>query len=148
MKNLSYTHRVAVTAYVVKDDKFLLLKRNNEPCIWAPPGGRLEEDENPEEGLKREIKEETNFDIEIIAPVNTWFGEWQGKPLLSIDYLVRTVGGKLQLSDEHSSATWVSLEELKKGVPIELDPRLGFKLKDFQKAKRLIDILQEANYQI
>lgn len=148
MKNPYCTHRVAVTAYVVKNDKFLLLQRNNEPRIWAPPGGRLEKDENPEEGLKREIKEETNFDIEIVAPVNTWFGQWQGNPLLSIDYLVRIVGGELRLSKEHSSAAWVSLEELKKGVPIELDPKLGFEIDDFQKAKRLIDILMEANYQI
>ena len=32
---------------------------------WHLPGGRLEKGESLEEGLKREIKEETNLDVEV-----------------------------------------------------------------------------------
>ncbi|GAB4367156.1 MAG: hypothetical protein Kow0042_07540 [Calditrichia bacterium] len=133
-----YTHRVAVIAFILKNDKFLLLKRTTEPKIWAPPGGRLRQDENPEEGLKREIKEETNWDVEIVAPINIWFGDWNGSPLLSIDYLVEVTGGEFRLSPEHSEAVWVSIEDLRSGHPVSLDPRLGFQLRDFENAFRLI----------
>lgn len=139
-----YTHRVAVNAYIKRRGKFLLLKRNQEPYIWAPPGGRLYPDEHPIAGLKREIKEETNFDIEVVMPANTWFGDWNGQPLLSIDYLVRVMGGELTLSPEHSKAAWVSISELKKGKPVSLDPRLGFQVEDFMNVNRLIDLVGSA----
>ena len=55
------THLVAVNAFLLKDDKFLLLKRNDPPLIWGPPGGKLEINEDPVTGLIREVKEETNL---------------------------------------------------------------------------------------
>ena len=61
--------------------------------------------------------------------------------LLSIDYLVKITGGTLTLSDEHSAAAWCSIDELKEGSPVPLDPEIGFQLKDFQNAKLLIDAL-------
>ena len=140
-----YTHKVAVTAYIVKNKKYLLLKRNTKPYIWAPPGGRLIKDEDPNKGLIREIKEETNLDVEIVAPVDIWFGDWRGKPLLSIDYLVKIRAGEIELSEEHSEYRWVSIKELERGDLIQLDPQLGFQLEDFKKAERLIDLLSEWN---
>lgn len=146
-KNI-YTHKVAVTAYIIKNDKFLLLKRNTNPLIWAPPGGHLKRDENPNDGIKREIKEETNLDIEIIAPVDIWFGTWKDKPLLSIDYLVKVSSDDLQLSNEHSEYYWVSMEELTRGDPIKLDPELGFLLKDFRNAHELIQLMKKSGYHL
>jgi len=133
----NYTHRVAVNGYVIKHHKFLLLKRNTFPFIWAPPGGRLEKDENPFDGLKREIKEETNLDIEIIAPVGTWFGNWHGKFLLSIDYLTEVTGGEFRLSKEHSAAVWVAIDDLRTENPVKLNCHEGFHLKDFEEAWKL-----------
>ncbi len=143
-----YTHKVAVIAYILRNNKFLLLKRTTEPAIWAPPGGRLERDEPPVQGLKREIREETGFEIEVVAPVTVWFGQWKGRPLLSIDYLVRVTGGEFRLSSEHSDAIWVTLEELERGEPVQLDPRLGFTLEDFRQAWRLIQTLRAGGYAV
>lgn len=137
-RKLTRTHRVAVNAYVFKDNKFLLLKRASEPWIWGPPGGRLETDEDPLRGLQREVKEETNLDVEVLAPANTWFGLWKNNLyLLSIDYLVRIVGGTVKLSPEHTDFAWVSLEEMQRGAGVELTPGIGFTVEDFQNAKRL-----------
>ena len=47
-------------------DKVLLCKRNNLgsfPGMWSIPGGKLEENETPTEGAKREFFEETAVDI-------------------------------------------------------------------------------------
>ncbi|MFZ0389689.1 MAG: NUDIX domain-containing protein [Calditrichia bacterium] len=137
------THRVAVIAYIIRDGRFLLLKRRTPPLLWAPPGGRLLPAENPSAGLLREVKEETALDVEVAAPVDVWFGDWEGAPLLSIDYLVRIKGGKLTLSSEHSDFAWLSLAELEKGKPVALHPEIGFTLQDFQKAARLHKLLKE-----
>ncbi len=137
MEKFFYTHRIAVNAYLIERDKFLLLKRNKAPFIWSPPGGRLLKDEDPVKGLQREVKEETNLEIEVIAPVNTWFGNWEGWPLLSIDYLAKVTSGELQLSSEHSEAIWVTIDDLNRGSPAQLDPNIGFKIEDFMKAQNL-----------
>jgi len=47
-------------------DKVLLCKRNNLgsfPGMWSIPGGKLEENETPMDGAKREFLEETNVNI-------------------------------------------------------------------------------------
>ncbi|MHA1186982.1 MAG: NUDIX domain-containing protein, partial [Candidatus Heimdallarchaeota archaeon] len=54
----------------------LLIKRNNKgtsPNCWEDAGGKLHQSEKPEDGLKREISEETGiFDIEIIKPLTVF----------------------------------------------------------------------------
>lgn len=45
--------------------EFLLTKEDSGR--WDFPGGGLDHDENPQEGLKREIKEETNLDTVYIS---------------------------------------------------------------------------------
>jgi ADP-ribose pyrophosphatase YjhB (NUDIX family) len=142
MKN-ACTHAVAVIGYVYQNGKFLLLKRNAPPKIWAPPGGRLLPNEDPEKGLEREIFEETGLRIKALQPANIWFGELTaGKPLLSIDYLVEVVGGKLRLSAEHSDYVWASVAMLQTGSPVNLNlfPE-GFKIADFIHAEKLYHLL-------
>lgn len=57
-------------AVILKDNQILVLKQynfiNNEE-YWLLPGGKVEEGETPEEAIKREIKEETNLDVDVKA---------------------------------------------------------------------------------
>jgi ADP-ribose pyrophosphatase YjhB (NUDIX family) len=61
--------REAVRALVVSPDDEVLLARfvfPNGVEVWALPGGGLEEGETPEEGLRRELREELGLtDVEI-----------------------------------------------------------------------------------
>ena len=55
-------------AIIYQKGKFLLQLRDNIPTIvhpgcWALFGGHLEAGENPESAIRREIKEEINYDI-------------------------------------------------------------------------------------
>jgi 8-oxo-dGTP diphosphatase len=136
-----FTHQLAANAYLMDGDRFLLLKRNREPFIWAPPGGRLEKNEDPLAGLEREVKEETGLEIEIITPANTWFGKWKGNWLLSIDYLALKKGGKIRLSEEHTDFRWITFEELERGDSIQLHPGFGFQLSDFRHALKIYNHL-------
>lgn len=48
-------------------DKILLCKRNNlglSPGMWSIPGGKMEDNETPQDGAKREFFEETAVNIE------------------------------------------------------------------------------------
>jgi 8-oxo-dGTP diphosphatase len=58
-----------VLCALVNDGKILLIKRNKEPYKdhWGLVGGKMEFGEHIEETAKREVKEETGLDAEVIA---------------------------------------------------------------------------------
>ncbi|AGO61445.1 NUDIX hydrolase [Ferroplasma acidiphilum] len=59
--------KVAVGGVITLGNKILLGKRRDEPdrYKWAIPGGKLELNETIEEGLKREMLEETGLTVEV-----------------------------------------------------------------------------------
>jgi 8-oxo-dGTP diphosphatase len=129
-----YTHRVAVNAFLIHHNTFLLLKRAQKPLIWGPPGGKLMTDEDPIQGLQREVAEETGLQIKIFQPVTTWFGHFNNLPFISIDYLCTTDSDSIKLSQEHRNFRWLTIDELIKDKQLYFTSELGFKLSDFQLA--------------
>ena len=59
-------HSVSVAAAIFDDsgEKVLLIKRRDNGN-WEPPGGILELDEAIEDGLRREVLEETGAEIDV-----------------------------------------------------------------------------------
>jgi ADP-ribose pyrophosphatase YjhB (NUDIX family) len=54
----------AARAILIEDNKMLLMHRNkNGKMYFTLVGGQLREDEPPEQGLAREVKEETGLDV-------------------------------------------------------------------------------------
>ena len=53
-------------------DGIVLIKRKNPPYGWALPGGFVDYGESLEEAAKREAKEETGLDIELIRQFHTY----------------------------------------------------------------------------
>jgi len=55
----------------------LVLRRSPDkefaPNSWEPVTGRLEEAENPEDGVLREIEEEIGIKAQVVMPVDTDF---------------------------------------------------------------------------
>lgn len=54
------------TAFIVHQDRTLLLW-HRRLGRWMPPGGHIDADETPEECARRECREETGLDVEIIG---------------------------------------------------------------------------------
>jgi len=90
------------------DGKVLILKQDEG---WKLPGGRLEKNEIPQEGLSREIYEETGikqYNIEkILNPVLS-----ESKNTYRVTFLCNTKEDSVMLSDEHTEYDWVNLENL------------------------------------
>lgn len=57
--------QIRVTGVLIEDDKILLVKQKLSSRNWSLPGGRLERKELLEEGITRELKEETGIETKI-----------------------------------------------------------------------------------
>jgi len=61
---------IVSAGYVLNEDnsKLLMIKRDKPPWkgFWLVPGGHVEDSELPHEALKREIREETGLEVEIL----------------------------------------------------------------------------------
>lgn len=58
----------AVSAIIFKDSSILLIKRRDIP-VWVLPGGGLDPFETVEEGICREVLEETGCNVEIVRKI-------------------------------------------------------------------------------
>jgi len=128
-----FLHEVAITAIIVKDEKYLITRRSMQkrrfPGMWTVPGGKLETDDYInlpkdtkdywynvlERVLRREVKEEVGLDIkniEYVTSLATVHGD--GNPSLVISCLADYEGGEVTLKlDETDEFKWVTLEESK-----------------------------------
>ena len=84
---------------------------------WICPGGELEPGETIEEGIIREVREETRLEIELTRPLVPFdrvekSGENAGLHVVYIDYLARRTGGKLQPASDVGEARWIAKESI------------------------------------
>ena len=85
---------------------------------WICPGGMLEHGESIVDGTKREVKEETQLDIElkgrpIVFERIVEKGEHKGLHVVYIDHVARKIGGRLKPGSDVAIARWFSKEELR-----------------------------------
>ena len=115
---------VAVGA-VIEDDRgrILLVKHKKErggywQGKWICPGGALDFGEEIEEGIKREVQEETNLEIDLVRPLVPFdrivkLGERTSLHVIYIDYTAKLLGGELKIGSDAGEALWVE----KKNIP-------------------------------
>lgn len=125
---------IAVSAFIMKNEKFILLKRANPPMRWCPPGGRVREGESFIEAAIRESREEAGADIRVLMPISYWFGKHSGEVLSSIGFLCEYISGELRFSKEHVESGWFSIEEMR-------DKKLSHDIGDFIRAKEIKNFL-------
>jgi len=109
--------KATVTAIIIKDNKILLLKRNQEPFkgMWDLPGGFMQEKETPKEALIREMKEELASDIVNTTFIKilpgTYYWKDQEVPVSGHFYLTE-LNGDITLDEENSEYQFVSLKDI------------------------------------
>ncbi len=112
---------VAVGAMIehAESGRILLLKRSADvaflPGVWEDIGGRLKQFEEPEHALRREVREESGLEIEIVRPINIFHlfhGERNAEnEMIIITYWCRCHSEHVVLSDEHSAYRWLPPQE-------------------------------------
>jgi 8-oxo-dGTP diphosphatase len=113
---------VGIGAVIVCDGTILLEKRKGEPGRgkWTIPGGLVELGESAEQTVIREVKEETNLEVEkpkLIDVVNNITTDEDGKikyHFVIVDYFVKLRSGELQAADDAAELRWVTFGEVEK----------------------------------
>lgn len=126
--------RVAAYAVITDDDGKVLLARWTEGrrVAWTMPGGGLEAGEDPEDAVRREVREETGYTVHVeellgihsrVIPAGRRVKEADA-PLhtLRIVYRAKISGGKLRFEENGSTdmAGWFSLPEVAKLQRVKL----------------------------
>jgi 8-oxo-dGTP diphosphatase len=118
-QNDSEDYWPAVKAFILKNNNLLILKRTDDdidkPGIWEVPGGKLDnKEEDKILGLIREVKEETNLDIENIKEFSQRkFTLDSGRKISMTIYKCNPIGDNVIISQEHTSYEWIPLEKAK-----------------------------------
>ncbi len=111
---------VAVKAVIIKEDKALVLCRSkvemqssymNSRQKWDLPGGGLHFYERAEDGLHREIREETGLEAAIGPPVSLFDVIKYHIHLCIFTYACRWLEGEVRLSGEHEAFYWLTEDE-------------------------------------
>lgn len=107
-----------------KERKILIVKRKPDKYIkeltWNFPGGKVNPDKKLEDSLKKEIKEKTGYNIEILGSIfSRIFPE--KKDLILLYYLCEATGGKEKIGGSSEELKWVKPKELRKYFTTSFD---------------------------
>lgn len=114
---------------------------------WDLPGGRMEENETPLEGLVRELKEEVGVTITPeqarVFHASLWGvgGNVVQDPIIGIFYIVPVYDQKIILSEEHSEYLWV---DPRQELPISLKPIAKQVLDAYRRTEGIVTAVDEA----
>lgn len=90
--------QIRLTAILIERDEILLVKQNvSKHRAWSLPGGRLEHGETIEQGIVRELKEETGLDIVPVKLLYLCDKPDASPPLIHVTFLVKKVAGEITL---------------------------------------------------
>ena len=102
-----------VAALIFLEGKLYATQRGYGPWRdwWEFPGGKIEPGETPEEALVREIREELDIGIEVLARVCDVEYDYPEFHLSMQCFRCAAVSGEPRLL-EHEAAKWLAKEEL------------------------------------
>lgn len=116
-----------VDAVIIKNGKYLLVKRKNEPLkgVFMTPGGRVLKGERLIDAVKRKVKEETGLEVKPISVVG-FYEDFYEKNELGLDLVHTTsivfvcsyISGEVRLDNQSSDYVWAD------SLPKELNLQL------------------------
>ncbi|MGW7078911.1 NUDIX hydrolase [Streptomyces sp. NPDC054866] len=121
-------HSVSVAGVVVREDGRVLVIRRADNGQWEPPGGVLERDEAIEDGVCREVYEETGIKVRVERLTGVYKNMTAG--VVAMVFRCRPEGGHEQLSDESTAVTWLSPDEAMAAMSEVYDVRIADALTD------------------
>ena len=108
--------KILVGGIIEQKGKYLLVQEAKEKCKgkWNIPAGHLEENETIIEGTKREILEETGYNVELTGLIQLSNKVTEKDNWLSIIFSAKIINGSIKYNQaEILAVAWYSLEEIK-----------------------------------
>ncbi len=104
-------HSVSVAAAIFDEsgENVLLIKRRDNGK-WEPPGGVLELEETIEEGLRREVREETGAEIEIGPLTGVYKNMARG--IVALVFACRVKSVVLSRTAEATEISWIPMADI------------------------------------
>lgn len=118
---------VGVGGVVIENDRVLLIRRGAEPLLgqWSIPGGTLELSESLQEGVARELLEETGLTVRVLDLIDAFDriylepSEGGGGPAkgprfhyVIVDYLCERISGEALAGSDVTDVAFVAENEL------------------------------------
>ena len=100
-----------------ENNEILIVKRNpksrTDPETWELPGGKVEKGEFFTDALIREIKEETNLDVNVGDFAEAIQNDYSHKRTVQIMMYLDVTGGEVKISEEHTDWMWADIEKMR-----------------------------------
>jgi ADP-ribose pyrophosphatase YjhB (NUDIX family) len=111
---------VGVGVVVLRGDEVLLVRRAKPPRQgeWGLPGGAQEVGETVHETARREVKEETGLDIEVLGlvdVVDAIRSDEDGRVryhFTLVDVFARWIAGEARAADDAAEAAWFPMRKI------------------------------------
>lgn len=109
------TKRIHVVgAVVLHNERILAVQRGLGkalPGMWEFPGGKIEQDETPQDALTRELREELLCHVSVGDHITTTAHDYSFGTVVLSTYFCELVGSEPQLT-EHADLLWLPPSEL------------------------------------
>jgi mutator protein MutT len=107
-------HSVSVAGIVVNDAGRVLVIRRQDNGHWEPPGGVLELDETIEEGVVREVHEETGVSVKIERLTGVYKNMQRG--IIALVYRCTPKTDHINATTEAAEVRWMTLDEVRNAM--------------------------------
>ncbi|MEC4747616.1 NUDIX hydrolase [Methylomicrobium sp. Wu6] len=102
---------------VNRQNQVLLIKRDKPPAqgLWSVPGGKLEAGEALVECCRREVKEETGLEVNVLSIAAVVERRIENFHYVIVDFLVELVDEQNNIpvaASDVSEARWIDLEKI------------------------------------
>jgi 8-oxo-dGTP diphosphatase len=117
-------HSVSVAGVVVRQDGRILVVQRRDNGHWEPPGGVLELDETFEQGVRREVAEETGIDVTVERMTGAYKNLSRG--VVALVFRCHPNGGEATTTDEAQRVRWFTPSEVEQ----RMDPAYAVRVLD------------------
>jgi 8-oxo-dGTP diphosphatase len=133
---------LVVSVSIFKDEEVLMIKENKPSAMnkWNFPSGRIESGEDILYAARREVKEETGFDVELTSTTGVYnFVSSAGNQVILFHFTGEVTGGSLNIEeDEIIDNKWMKVSHL-----VNFDNE---ELRDPSVIKQIVNSLLDKNF--
>ena len=120
------THMVRLTGLLVVNNEVLIIEQKVGGRSWYLPGGKLEKGETLEEGIIREMREETGALVEVERMVCIADSHFKNPAALHILFQLKLCGGEIGVQENNYESVPITNVKF---VPISSLTEYGFSRK-------------------